>query len=358
MTNADSMVSGYDGLLFDLDGVVYAGQQPIPGAVEALNELTERSVSLAYVTNNASRSPDEVADHLRLLGVPATPGQVFGSAGAGAQLLKRLLDPGSTVLVVGSAHLRDQVRAVGLSLVDSAEDHPGAVIQGFDSGLGWKDLAEAAYAVAGGALWVATNTDMSLPGSRGTAPGNGTLVAAVAAATGKSPRVTGKPQPDLFQAAATELGAVRPLVIGDRLDTDIRGGNSAGYDTALVLTGVSNGADALAADARDRPVLLLQDLTELLNPYNSPEEHAGVFSCADARARLQHELQDTEVLCVDGDPDSAAFWRAACACWWNTHPDTAGGRPRLRINGAAAENDGVVEPTGSENNNTDAGDRQ
>ena len=127
-------------------------------------------------------------------------------------------------------------------------------MQGFSPDIGWKDLAEASYVVAGGALWVATNTDWSIPQARGIAPGNGTLVAAVAAATGKSPIVAGKPEAPLFHAAAKRLAADRPLVVGDRLDTDILGGNNAGFATVAVLTGVDTRESILAAAPWNAPI--------------------------------------------------------------------------------------------------------
>lgn len=153
------LIDGFDALLADLDGVVYAGQHAIAGAAEALEALAGAGVALAYVTNNASRSADCVAAHIRSLGAPADVSQVFGSALAGAELLAARVPAGSRVLVTGSTTLADLVRTQGFEVVRSAEDLPDAVIQGFSPELGWQDLAEAAYAVAAGAVWVATNTD-------------------------------------------------------------------------------------------------------------------------------------------------------------------------------------------------------
>src|SRR5918995_1615334 len=149
---------------------------------------------------------------------------------------------------------------VGLVPVHSAQEEPIAVVQGFNPEIGWKDLAEASYVVAGGALWVATNTDMSIPQARGIAPGNGTLVAAVAAATRQTPLVAGEPEAALFHSPAKRLGAERPLVVGDRLDTDILGGNRAGFATVAVLTGVDTRESILAARAEERPGYLISNL--------------------------------------------------------------------------------------------------
>ena len=181
------LISKFDALLADLDGVVYAGPHAIPGAVESLRRLDGIGVGLGYVTNNASRTPAQVAQHLRDLGAPAEDHQVVSSSQAAGELLASLLPAGARVLITGGAALAHEIELVGLVPVRSEAENPVAVVQGFHPDVGWKDLAEAAYVVAGGALWVATNTDMSIPQARGIAPGNGTLVAAVAAATGQRP---------------------------------------------------------------------------------------------------------------------------------------------------------------------------
>ena len=310
------LIAGYDAVLSDLDGVVYAGPHAIPGAVEALQRLDGAGVQLAYVTNNASRSSEAVAAHLRELGAPATAETVFGSAQAGAELLAGQVPAGATVLVTGSAWLLEQVREQGLVPVASADEAPDAVIQGFDPGLGWKDLAEAAFAVARGAVWVATNTDMSIPQARGIAPGNGTLVAAVAAATGRTPLVAGKPEAPLFLTAARHLGAETPLVVGDRLDTDILGGNNAGFATAMVLTGVDTPQTALAARTAERPTYLLADLDALYAPYPAIEASGGGYACGSATARVSGDTLE-----ISGDSSNLDSWRAACAAWWNARPD-------------------------------------
>lgn len=257
---------GHDALLCDLDGVVYAGDHAIEGAVPTLRELDARGVPIAYVTNNASRAPQTVAEHLTSFGLRVSGEQVFGSAAAGVALLdERLGGRRASVLVVGSDHLRELVTGAGHDLVTSASERPDAVIQGFDPSVGWADLAEAAYAVRAGACWVATNTDLTIPRAQGLAPGNGALVEAVARATGTAPVAAGKPGPVLFRMAAWRLGATRPLVVGDRLDTDILGGNRAGFDTALVLTGVDSRTCATSASADQHPTWILEDLPALLD---------------------------------------------------------------------------------------------
>ncbi len=311
------LIDNFDGVLADLDGVVYTGPRAIDGATEALDKLAGEGKSLAYVTNNASRAPEEVAAHLRELGAPATAEQVFGSALAGAELLARQVPAGATVLVVGSQILADSVRKQGLVVVSASEGQPDAVIQGFSPNLGWKDLAEASYAIQAGALWVATNLDMTLPQERGFAPGNGALVAAIATATGKYPLAAGKPEPALFETAARHSGVERPLVVGDRLDTDILGGNRAGMDTVLVLTGVDSPQTALTARVDERPKYMIRSLGELYDEYPQTTADNGAYSCGAALARVSGSK-----LSISGREDDLNSWRAACAAWWAAHPDT------------------------------------
>lgn len=312
----EALIAGYDALLADLDGVVYAGPGAIDGAVESLRKLAEYGVSLGYVTNNASRTPDAVAEHLSSLGAPATSAQVVTSAQAGARLLADKLEPGSRVLVAGSAALVSEVEQVGLSPVRSADEDPAAVVQGFDPGLSWQILAEASFAVAAGALWVATNTDMTLPNNRGIAPGNGAMVAAVQAAAGGEPLVAGKPEAPLFHAAAERMNSKRPLIVGDRLDTDILGGTNAGMDTAAVLTGVDTVETVLAARTAERPRYLLADLRGLYQPYPEIEHSGSLYRCGESSARVE----GSEVR-ITGSRDELDTWRAACAAWWAANPD-------------------------------------
>jgi glycerol 3-phosphatase-2 len=316
MAGAD-LICTFDALLADLDGVVYAGPHAIPGAVESLRRLAGIGVGLGYVTNNASRSPAQVAQHLRGLGAPAEDAQVVSSSQAAAELLASLLPAGARVLITGSAALACEVELVGLIPVRSAAEGPVAVVQGFSPDVGWKDLAEASYVVAGGALWVATNTDMSIPQARGIAPGNGTLVAAVAAATGQRPLVAGKPEAPLFRAAAKRLAADRPLVVGDRLDTDILGGNNAGFATAAVLTGVDTRESILAARTLERPDFIIRDLTELYQPYPVVEHDDGRYRCGSASAVVRGQS-----VRISGDPADLDSWRAACSAWWAANLET------------------------------------
>ncbi|GAA1135307.1 HAD-IIA family hydrolase [Nesterenkonia lutea] len=264
------LIHSYDGVLFDLDGVLYAGPSAIDGAAEAVEELVRLEVPRAYVTNNASRSAQQVAEHLQSLGIPALTEEVFGSAPAGIILLTESVAPGASVLVTGSDYLRELVEQAGFVVVRSSVQTPDAVIQGFDPSLSWADLAEASYAINAGAQWFATNLDLSIPRERGIAPGNGALIEAVGRATGQRPRAAGKPEPVMFTQAAQYLQLTNPLVVGDRLDTDVLGGNRAGFDTTLVLTGIDSEAAAAQAEPESQPRWIIEHLGALFDGAHRP----------------------------------------------------------------------------------------
>ena len=250
----------YECLLIDLDGTVFRGASPTPGAVRSLDEVHGRKL---FVTNNASRSADQVAAHLRELGFTATGADVVTSAQSAAHLLAGQLSPESPVLIVGTEALANEIATVGLRPVRRYDDDPVAVVQGLSTTIGWPDLAEAALAIRAGALWVAANVDPTLPTERGLLPGNGSLVAALRAATDAEPRVAGKPAPQLFQDAVARGDFRASLVVGDRLDTDIEGANAAKLPSLMVLTGVNTARDAVYADPARRPTYIGHDLRSL-----------------------------------------------------------------------------------------------
>ncbi len=263
----DRLVDGYTLVVFDLDGVIYLIDRPIPGAVDTVARLHAEGRAVAYATNNASRRSSEVADLLTGMGVPARPEEVLTSAAASAELLRDRLPAGASVLVVGAEALRAELRAVGLNPVTQADEKPAAVVQGYGPQVGWAELAEASIAVRAGAIWIATNTDRTLPSGRGPLPGNGSLVAVLRTALERDPDVVvGKPEPALFETAAKRSGGGRSLVVGDRLDTDIEGARRAGLDSLLVLTGVSGVPELLAAEPQRRPTYVARDLAGLFDP--------------------------------------------------------------------------------------------
>ncbi len=260
-----SIAQQYDCLLVDLDGTAFRGRRPTEGAVQALAEVRSRTL---FVTNNASRSADEVAAHLTELGFTATADDVATSAQSAARLLADQLPPESRVLIVGTEALANEIAAVGLRPVRRYDDNPVAVVQGLSTTVSWPDLAEATLAIRAGALWVAANVDLTLPTERGLLPGNGSMVAALRAATGTEPRVAGKPAPALLTDAVARGDFRAPLVIGDRLDTDIEGANAAKLPSLMVLTGVNSARDAVYAEPFRRPTYVGHDLRSL---HQDPE---------------------------------------------------------------------------------------
>ena len=232
--------------------MLYLGPDPVAYAADAVRDARAAGMRAAFVTNNASRRPGAVATHLGELGIEADEADVVTSGQAAARWVASRVPSGARVLVLGTEDLADLLRAQGLEPVRTA-DGAQAVVQGLDPSTGWRDLAEATVAIRAGALWVAGNTDSTYPTSRGPLPGNGAMVAALVAALGRHPVVVGKPEPELHRISVERVGAHRPLVIGDRLDTDVLGAVRAGCDSLLVLTGVTSAEDLLAAPADRRP---------------------------------------------------------------------------------------------------------
>ncbi|WP_236685312.1 HAD-IIA family hydrolase [Demequina salsinemoris] len=301
----------HDVALVDLDGVTYRGPEAIPSAPPALAAARAAGMRVVFVTNNANRAPETVADHLTELGMPTTRDEVMTAAQAGAALLATLVPADATVLVVGGDGLVEAVREAGFTMVASADDKPDAVIQGFNPDLRWRDLAEVAYAVQGGALHVATNLDLTIPNERGIAPGNGSLVRAVAQATGAIPPAAGKPEKAMFHLAAAKADAKKPMMIGDRLDTDIHGARDAGYEALLVLTGVDGPREAILAAPESRPTYIGEDMGALAEPQPSASLEDGWWLVREARARVVDGVLET-----DGGSRIDRV-RAACAAAWH-----------------------------------------
>ena len=310
-----ALLEGIDLVLADLDGVVYAGAGALPYAVESINAIDE-SVKVAYITNNASRTDASVAGHLTELGLTVAPADVVTSPQAAVKLLADLVPAGSTILVVGGDGLTTELERGGFTVTRSALDEPAAVIQGFAPEVGWVHLAEAAYALKGGDAgipWVATNTDWTIPQARGTAPGNGTLVSAVHTAVGRLPVVAGKPEVAIFREALERFGASNAIMIGDRLDTDILGANRAGIPSVLVLTGIDQAKQVLAANKDERPTYILEDLRGLHEPYPATIEDGELTTVGTATVR-----RDGQVLSVVASGTGVDLLRAGAAAIWNS----------------------------------------
>jgi glycerol 3-phosphatase-2 len=313
-----SPLDGVDLVLADLDGVIYKGANAIPHAIEGMNRAGE-TARLGYITNNASRTASSVAEHLSSLGLTVGADDVVTSPQAAVVLLAAEVPAGSTVLIVGGAGLIEEVEKAGFVPTYSADDNPSAVIQGFAPEVGWIHLAEATFALHTGIPWVATNTDWTIPVARGTAPGNGTLVSAVHTAVGRLPIVAGKPEAAIFEVAVKRFGASTPLFIGDRLDTDILGSNRAGIESALVLTGIDQAKQVLAADANSRPRYILGDLRELHEPYPETIETTAAEGIVTTQVGDAIVLRSgTELRIAALGNDRLNLLRAGAAAIWNS----------------------------------------
>ena len=279
----EPLARAYDLAILDLDGVVYIGPAAVPGAAAALRTARTMGLQVCFVTNNASRPVGTVAAHLTELGIPTSTADVVTSAQVAAAMLARRLPAGAAVLIVGGAGLEESLTEQGLRPVRSAAEGPQAVVQGFSPDLGWRALAEGTRAVRSGVFWVATNLDLTVPTPHGPAPGNGSLVAVIATAAQRQPdAVAGKPEPGAFLEAARRYGSTRPLVVGDRLDTDLEGARAADQDGLLVLTGVSGARELLSCPVHRRPTYVGRDLAALHHPHPAVDVRDGWARCREA----------------------------------------------------------------------------
>jgi HAD superfamily hydrolase (TIGR01450 family) len=311
----------FDVALLDLDGVVYVGPQPVPGVAEALAGVREAGMRLGYVTNNASRTPEEVAEHLVDLGIPAEPAAVITSSQAAATVVRGLFGAGAAVLPVGGPGVAVALRGAGLRVVERAEDRPVAVVQGYGREVGWTALAEAVVAIRAGARHVATNTDATIPSPRGPLPGNGAMVGVVSTVTGQAPLVTGKPDPAMHAECVARTAAQRPLVVGDRLDTDIEGARRAGAASLLVFTGVTDAATLLAAPPEHRPDLIAPDAAGLLTTHPAVAVAGDAWTCGAWTVRAAGDGLVLTAGAAEPGGDGLDGLRALCVAHWAGHPD-------------------------------------
>ena len=309
----------YDVAMLDLDGVVYVGRAAVPGAAEHLRRAGRSGMHLAYVTNNASRPPSEVAEHLRELGIPATIEDVVTSAQAAARLVAEQVPAGSPVFVIGGDGLFEALAELDLKGVQTIGENPVAVVSGVKPDLIWKTVVDGAILVKRGLPWVAANMDLTIPTAEGIGPGNGVLVSAVAGFAGRDPVVAGKPEPALFEETWRRVGGSRPLVVGDRLDTDIEGAVNTGLDSLLVMTGVTGAEELAGARPGSRPSYISCDLGGLgtAHPVPIALEEGGCSLNGWAGSFT------TGVLAVDGDGSPDDWWRVVAVAAWQ-HLDTTG----------------------------------
>jgi len=308
----------YDVAMLDLDGVVYIGPDAVPGAPSHLAAARAAGLHVAYVTNNASRTPGVVAAHLRDLGIDVDDSDVVTSAQAAARLLADRLPAGSEVFVIGGEGLFVALEEEGLRPVQDSDAEPAAVVSGFYPDLRWSTVIAGAIMVRRGVPWVASNTDMTVPTPHGPGPGNGALVDVVARFADRTPEVAGKPETPLMEETLRRVGGEHPLVVGDRLDTDIEGANKAGYDSMLVMTGVTS-LEVLAGAPSDlRPTYVAADLGGLGRAQPAAEAaddgsvHADGWTARIAGGALE----------VSGSGEPDAWWRAAAEVCWAHLDDT------------------------------------
>lgn len=307
----------HDLAALDLDGVVYISKEAVPGAPEHIAAAGERGVHVAFVTNNAARPPAAVAEHLRELGVPAADEDVVTSAQAAARLISQELAPGAEVFVIGGEGLDLALREQGLEPVTRLDPRPQAVAQGYGPQMPWQRVVEGAILVREGLPWFATNTDTTIPTAHGVGPGNGALVELVARFADREPVVAGKPEPALLEETLLRVGGERPIFVGDRLDTDIAGARRVGWDSLLVLTGVTGPAELVAATPEERPTYLHPDLAGLVEGHPAPDLQDGAASLGGWRASVEDGT-----LAVQGEGSAADWWRVVATAAWQHLDDT------------------------------------
>jgi 4-nitrophenyl phosphatase len=252
-------------LVIDMDGVLWRGDDPLPGLVGFFELLRERPIAFRLATNNASRSPGQFVDKFASLGVEVAPDDILTSAGVTAQHIAAIA-PGALVYAIGDG-TRQAVLDHGLHL--SSGEQADFVAVGWDPKLTYKELSEATLLVRAGAKFIGTNPDRTLPSERGLLPGNGAILACLQAATDVEPFIIGKPERAMFDAALAAMGAdvAHTAMLGDRLETDILGGQNAGLRTIFVLTGASDEAELAASPVR--PDWVFKDIQELTRAWGA-----------------------------------------------------------------------------------------
>ncbi len=329
--SSEALVHEHDVVMLDLDGVVYVSGHPVPGAPEGIAAARDAGARIAFITNNASRPPEKVAAKLTAMGVPADPGDVVTSAQAAAHLLRERFGDGARVLMLGAAGLRAALEAEELIVVEPTDeslddpdgtDFPRALVTGYGPDVLWRHVMRSAVLVSAGLPWVASNTDLSIPTSYGVAPGHGVLCRMLEQFTGVTPTVAGKPDRHLFEETIRRVGGERPLMVGDRLDTDIEGANRAGMPSLLVLTGVTGLPELVTAAPELRPTYLALGLEGLTEAHpapvaQGPTHRIGAASAEVVGDRLQVTWPETD------PPDPADWWRVAVSAAWH-HLDSVG----------------------------------
>ncbi len=301
----------YDLAMLDLDGVVYIGGHAVPGAADAIASARRRGMKVAFVTNNAARPPATVAEHLRELSIDAASEDVVNSAQAAAGVLRGRFGAGARIAYLGAAGLDEALREAELVPV-GVDDDADAAATGYGPDVPWRDIMRLTTRIRDGLPWVASNTDGSLPTPYGTAPGHGVLVDMISRFAEVRPEVAGKPSPPLLQETIRRVGGERPLMVGDRLDTDIAGGAAVEVDTLLVMTGITGLTELIEATAELRPTYISADLGGLVAPQ--PQVTVEEDRCA--LSGWTASVTDG-TLEVSGEGDPGDWWRVVAALAWS-----------------------------------------
>jgi HAD superfamily hydrolase (TIGR01450 family) len=258
-----ALADDFDGLLIDLDGVVWIGREPVPGAIETLAALLDAGKRIAFVTNNPGKFPAAYAERLRGLGVEVGEEQIVTAGVVAARLAGEAAGPGGGVFVIGGAPLKEMVAATGTKLLQGEEGREaGVVVVSGHRDFDYAELLTAKRALDGGAALFATSRDPTMPMPGGEWPGTGAILAAVETASGRTAEIAGKPERHLFEMALAALGgAKRVAMVGDRLSSDIEGGRRAGLETILVRSGTDSED---ASGGQTQPHHVIDDLAALL----------------------------------------------------------------------------------------------
>ncbi|HWM73652.1 MAG TPA: HAD-IIA family hydrolase [Nocardioides sp.] len=328
-SSPEPLCAAYDLAMLDLDGVVYVGAKAVPGAADRIAAARAAGMQCAFITNNASRPPADVAAHLTELGVPAQTEDVVTSAQAACRLLLEHLGADAPVALLGGHGLEVALGEAGLVPVAVGDATAQALVTGYGPDVLWRDVMRAAVRVGDGLWWVASNTDYTIPTAYGVAPGHGMLVQSLSTFSGVQPVVAGKPSRPLLDETVRRVGGERPLMVGDRLDTDIAGATNVGVDALLVLTGVTGLAELVAADPEERPTYLATELSGLLEAHRAPEALDEGWASRGWRATVAEGRLE-----VTGEGVADDWWRAVAAAAW-AHRDRTG---------AVAEHSGLVAP--------------
>lgn len=322
--SSTALVDVHDLVMLDLDGVVYISGRAIPGVPEHLARLRRTGVRPAFITNNASRTPEAVCEKLQGLGVEATPSDVVTSAQAAAHLVKERFGAHTRVLALGGEGLVAALAAENLAIVPVGAGPPevegvDVVVSGYGPSVRWHDIMQAATLVSRGAPYVASNKDATIPTDQGPQPGHGVLVRAIAEFAGVEPLIAGKPARPLLDETIRRVGGERPLMVGDRLDTDMEGANNVGIRSLLVLTGVTGLRQLAEARPAERPTYVSPDLGGLFEAHPLPE-------ACDGRVRVGGWVVTVGdgSLEVAGGGSTADWWRGVAMAAW-THRDAGRG---------------------------------